>query len=811
METPAHLPSRPREFINLISDDEDGGDASPGPRPHAGHYPGIDDLNGLAFGNMLHENQVAWGAVQFEAQGVPTPIFQGWENEAPQPVPEVVVPPAGAQRLHDNQAMWKAARSEAQRVPVPMFQEWANEMPRPVPGLIVPPAAAKGLPQMFRQAERLNTNPLPVDQVHKMADNDRLNNENRLIQEVVDNPMGNYQPDNESDLILAELNSQFRNKRVDNEDMDNGNFAWEQVNRDQHNQNKPINLDSPPNEMDNKARCLEGVTEIFPDICREYIGQLYSELDGRKTVTALAELVLEKEENGKPYPKINQLKRKRPVETDDEEETMRKYMTDQRHNSEGYQSMARSILSEEFSSIPMNFIMKHINDSGVVIYTAYQNLAEAERLRDPSNPSYNKLKQARRAKLYLPHSVEEKLADPELPSEQRHALSELKDARRGRAKWQVKMAAKKQLDADETAAKLKYEADEAANLELAMKGGTMEDCGCCYDDFPRNRMVCCNNETKWHYFCKRCTRLHAETQVGNGKYELQCMSTDVCEASYSYEQRQIFLDAKLTTALDRIEAETVLRLAGIENLASCPFCPYAAEYPPVEVERLFKCELESCAKVSCRLCWKESHVPKTCKEHAKDIGLDVRREVEEAMTSAMVRLCNKCKSPFIKEEGCNKMMCPCGNIQCYVCSKSCEYDHFDDTRRGGKSGNCPLFDDVNKRHEDETKSAEKAIVEKLQKEHPGMAREDLEIKVSDAVKEDEEKRKKMRWNYNERRFYMDGAGELQRLPGDPRPLLARDRVAEREAIRARFRELGPRQNNPDLFNWEEYFNQNPQG
>ncbi|ENH69046.1 hypothetical protein FOC1_g10010221 [Fusarium oxysporum f. sp. cubense race 1] len=43
-----------------------------------------------------------------------------------------------------------------------------------------------------------------------------------------------------------------------------------------------------------------------------------------------------------------------------------------------------------------------------------------------------------------------------------------------------------------------------------------------------------------------------------------------------------------------------------------------------------------------------------------------------------------CDTPFIKEEGCNKMTCTrkgCGNVQCYVCSKSCDYDHFNDERR----------------------------------------------------------------------------------------------------------------------------------
>jgi TRIAD3 protein (E3 ubiquitin-protein ligase RNF216) len=34
------------------------------------------------------------------------------------------------------------------------------------------------------------------------------------------------------------------------------------------------------------------------------------------------------------------------------------------------------------------------------------------------------------------------------------------------------------------------------------------------------------------------------------------------------------------------------------------------------------------------------------------------------MSAALIRHCNKCKHPFIKEQGCNKMTCThCRNLQ----------------------------------------------------------------------------------------------------------------------------------------------------
>jgi TRIAD3 protein (E3 ubiquitin-protein ligase RNF216) len=206
--------------------------------------------------------------------------------------------------------------------------------------------------------------------------------------------------------------------------------------------------------------------------------------------------------------------------------------------------------------------------------------------------------------------------------------------------------------------------------------------------------------------------------------------------------RSNFLDEKTTIALERNEQEANLRMAGIENLASCPFCPYAAEYPPVEIDREFRCEAPDCEKVSCRLCKLESHIPKSCEENAKYIGLSVRRQVEEAMSEALIRKCNQCGTPFVKDEGCNKMACTrsgCHNVQCYVCSKSCTYAHFNDETRGGKAGNCPLFEKTSERHDEEVKKAEKEALDKIRADHPEYTEEDLKVKVSDAVLQDEQR------------------------------------------------------------------------
>jgi TRIAD3 protein (E3 ubiquitin-protein ligase RNF216) len=154
------------------------------------------------------------------------------------------------------------------------------------------------------------------------------------------------------------------------------------------------------------------------------------------------------------------------------------------------------------------------------------------------------------------------------------------------------------------------------------------------------------------FFCVDCARRNAETAIGLSKYELCCMSMDKCPGGFSHSQRARFLNENLNKALDRIESEAVLRIAGLENLETCPFCDFAAEYPPVEEDKEFRCQQPECMEVSCRMCRAKTHVPRTCEEEAKENGLSARRDIEEAMSAAMIRKCNKCKLPILHRQRC---------------------------------------------------------------------------------------------------------------------------------------------------------------
>ncbi|KUJ06844.1 ring finger protein [Mollisia scopiformis] len=490
----------------------------------------------------------------------------------------------------------------------------------------------------------------------------------------------------------------------------------------------PVPTTGVPQTLEECISILEGV---FPDICHDYVSDLF------KTTLETADQLIDHILTKSTYPrtKDKQLALKRKRAEDPDEEAARKYGSTDRNipaTPGGVRPYIRTILIAEFPLVPVTFIDSRLQACGFRLFSAYQEIFEAVRTYSSETPVYQRLQKARKVDaLFTEETIGGFLTNPNGDTERVEVLTELQTARRVR---------KKEEDRHEGLLRLQQLEDQ--NTRQAIAEGAMGECGCCYGDFPLNRLVHCNGETS-HEFCKDCARRNAETEVGKSKYELHCMSMDSCTGGFDLDQRAHFLDENTRIALDRNEQESVLRLAGIENLASCPFCPFAAEYPPVEIDREFRCQAPDCERISCRLCSEESHIPQSCEEYKKDKGLCVRRELEEAMSAALIRKCNKCGTPFVKLEGCNKMTCTrngCNNIQCYVCSKSCGYGHFNDRSRGGKPGNCPLFDNVEERHKGEVSKAEKEALQRILAEHPEYTEDDLKVKISENVKDDDRRK-----------------------------------------------------------------------
>ncbi|KAK3352701.1 hypothetical protein B0T25DRAFT_454088 [Lasiosphaeria hispida] len=479
-----------------------------------------------------------------------------------------------------------------------------------------------------------------------------------------------------------------------------------------------------------RAACQQAVMSFFPDICPQHFAKVAA--DFQWCPEQIITHVLDQQEQGIAYPKRGSvLKRKRPDTEVDGEEKKVDHLNHPIGRDSGfiktYTRATKILLQHSFPQVYVADIDRLMKDNNCMAYASHLAIEKALLNEQPESA----LKTKKITAVSKGHDVFQALTRHEdeatVAAVAHWTLA--KDHCQGRH--------------DKIAAGRQREREELENVSRARAEGTMSECGCCFDSFPLNRMVHCDGQGM-HWFCRDCVKRMAENQIGDSKYELACMSMDGCDASFSHEQRSLFLDEKATQALDRIEQESVLRMAGIENLATCPFCPFAAEYPPVEENREFRCLNPECAVVSCRHCRQETHVPKTCEEAAREVGHSARHAIEEAMSQALIRRCNKCTTPFIKEHGCNKMTCTrpgCRNIQCYVCSQSCEYSHFDDAGRGGKNGNCPLFDSVEERHEAEVKEAEDKARKLVAEQNPDISPDMFQIAFSDKVKADEQRRK----------------------------------------------------------------------
>ncbi|KAI6757525.1 hypothetical protein HG531_003350 [Fusarium graminearum] len=427
------------------------------------------------------------------------------------------------------------------------------------------------------------------------------------------------------------------------------------------------------------------------------------------------------------------------------------------HLSKRDPPLVKNMIAGDFQFVPVRTVQKFLTENNYLLYPTY--LALNKSIQETHKPLSWKYKKT--ATVQSPRYKEEnlensiRLADTTSEEGQQEVdlMEELKAARLARR--YANLERQKELEA--------IEADKQM-IDEAQSRGEIKECECCFADTPFNRLGHCNAENA-HSFCIQCLRRNAEDQVGLSKYELTCLSTEGCNAGFSYKERQKFLPESLASALDRIEQDENVRLAELPDLAQCPFCSYAEEYPPVAINKEFRCRMPECMVTSCRLCKLVTHVPKTCKEAAVERGLDKRRHVEEAMSEALIRKCNKCalphtnidyndflwlifsigNTPFIKDSGCNKMTCSkpnCRNVQCYVCHESCEYDHFDQPERGGKLGNCPLFEDSEVRHHEEVEEAEKNAKQKALQDNPDLEPEALDFTVSSNVKKDDDRRMK---------------------------------------------------------------------
>ena len=469
--------------------------------------------------------------------------------------------------------------------------------------------------------------------------------------------------------------------------------------------------------------CLQRVLEIFPDISHEHVLKLYEDLGKEgdyETLPGQARVdnIIEQLADSTSYPKQERGKLKRKREPSIDENEAQKYEKQDRIPvPSNLNPQMRSMLKAEFPVVTVQYINDTLKAKRH-FYQAYIALAKANDDRDSTARPFGTGRPSKHltdASTIAMGSGYQPLLD-----ELNAARSKVQSIQKGKALENAKQKAEKE------------------NLDKAIAAGATSECSACFDDLPMNRQIHCNGPEA-HFTCYDCALTYIKSEVGDSRCRVECPAG--CGAAFANDQLNQLSDKQLLEKLAQLQQEKDIREAGLDDLEECPFCDYKEILPPIEEDFEFRCKNPACEQVSCRRCKSVSHIPISCEQHAKDCKGNSRKKVEEAMTAALIRSCTKCKKQFIKESGCNKMRCPsCGNLQCYVCSTSISnYNHFDQSPSGNAQGGpgqkkCPLYDNVEERHEREVKEAEATARADVLRDNPDLSSQDLEIKVSDAVK-----------------------------------------------------------------------------
>jgi hypothetical protein len=159
--------------------------------------------------------------------------------------------------------------------------------------------------------------------------------------------------------------------------------------------------------------------------------------------------------------------------------------------------------------------------------------------------------------------------------------------------------------------------DREFNKKYSQQNGTAIECSCCFDSFPIQDMVSCNNAG--HLFCLDCIKSFTENLIFGGgnlgvdnetkklAIELKCFHGDGCNSGFARSFLQKALPAKSLEKYDEVQCEINIKLAGLTDMCSCPKCGFQADVPTGQ--KIFECPAATCNYASCRECGEAAHIP----------------------------------------------------------------------------------------------------------------------------------------------------------------------------------------------------------
>merc|ERR1712142_120472 len=131
----------------------------------------------------------------------------------------------------------------------------------------------------------------------------------------------------------------------------------------------------------------------------------------------------------------------------------------------------------------------------------------------------------------------------------------------------------------------------------ARSAGLLEECPICLapNCLPSDMISCMAG----HKFCKTCVITAAEGVLARGRGMVLCLGQ--CDSEVDVNQLQKVVKPNVLSKLMVIRQAEELKSAGLENLVSCPYCPYQTIMDNQD-DKVMRCLNPECGRDSCRLC-----------------------------------------------------------------------------------------------------------------------------------------------------------------------------------------------------------------
>jgi hypothetical protein len=246
---------------------------------------------------------------------------------------------------------------------------------------------------------------------------------------------------------------------------------------------------------------------------------------------------------------------------------------------------------------------------------------------------------------------------------------------------------------------------------------SITNCKVCYEEHPNKTLIRCSNispENK-HVSCSDCTLGHINSLMSNGIASNTCMfdKSDKCGGTYSNKDiEKVITNTSNSEMLlkwnELIDISEILKMASIcDDYIICPLCcKWGCIFEiPAGVVGNFYIPCGKCDERWCNVCKRKAHGNRSCYklEFTTKETTDKKIEVidhmlQEIITKTLTHCCTSCGCAYIKDEGCNLMICPnCDGLSCYICNmrlyikNSTKYWHFSGHELSDSNAMCPLW------------------------------------------------------------------------------------------------------------------------